>query len=235
MSHIPSMRRRLAAQPAVMDASRLENGRSTKPRTPGLLGARGEIAVEEILASMPPDWAVFNTVPLGLSGPGADLLAVGPAGVFTINTAHLSATWVWAEKRTVMVSGRRMPYIREAESEAERVTLLLRERMPLRAAVRPVVALLGPRIIVVRGRPTQVKVVDARDLQEWLVTLPHLLRPNERMDLAAVIDNPVTWGARPSIVSDRETPRLVAVDPETPATRPPRGLWGPSAPRWKRS
>ncbi|KGJ79425.1 hypothetical protein GY21_05290 [Cryobacterium roopkundense] len=159
----------------------------------GNLRSQGEIALAALLQEPPVNWAVFP------AGPVSEHLMVGPGGVFTINTRHSDGEWVWVDKDTIRVSGRRMAYSQDAVVEAGRVTALLRARIPLRAPVRPVIALFGARFIVVRGKSPEIMVVDARELQVWLETLPTVLRPIERMELAAVIDNPATWGTRPSM------------------------------------
>ena len=193
MTHAPSIRRRHPA--ASPPEQRLRTGPVPLPHLPsrGYLASQGELALAALLQEPPVNWAVFP------AGPVCEFLVVGPGGVFTISTRHSDGEWVWVDKDTIRVSGRRMAYSQDAVVEAERVTALLRARIPLRAPVRPVIALFGARFIVVRGKTPEMMVVDARELQVWLESLPTVLRPNERMELAAVIDNPATWGARPSM------------------------------------
>lgn len=176
MTYTLSTRRRLAAQSAQ--------------------AAADNASVAAVLDAIPPDWAVFHGMPSATRGLDTEHLLVGPGGVLTVTARLHHGEWVWLERQTVMVSGRRVSYLHDAAAEADRVTQALRERMPLRTPVRPVVALVGARFVTLRGKETPVKVVNTRDLQGWLVTLPPVLRPIERMELAAVIDNPVTWAAR---------------------------------------
>lgn len=191
MTHAPSTRRRHLA--ASSPEQSLRSGPVPMPFVPSrrYLTSQGEQALAALLQEPPLDWAVFP------SGPVSEHLVVGPGGVFTINTRHSDGEWVWVDKDTIRVSGRRMAYSQDAVVEAQRVTTLLRARIPLRAPVRPVIALLGARFIVVRGKAPEMVVLDARELQAWLEELPTVLRPIERMELAAVIDNPATWRGRP--------------------------------------
>ncbi|WP_197059485.1 nuclease-related domain-containing protein [Cryobacterium sp. MLB-32] len=196
MTHAPSIRRRHPAASPPEQRLRTVPVPSQSAPARGYLTTQGELALATLLQEPPLDWAVF---PAGPSGPVSEHLMVGPGGVFTINTRHSDGEWIWVDKDTIRVSGRRMAYRQDAVVEAQRVTALLRARIPLRAPVRPVIALVGARFIVVRGKTPAMAVVDARELQVWLEARPTVLRPIERMELAAVIDNPVTWGARPSM------------------------------------
>jgi len=190
MTHSPPIRRR---HPASSPEQRLRTGSVSHLSSRDYLTSRGEVALASLLQEPPVNWAVFPP------GPVSKHLVVGPGGVFTISTRHSDGEWVWVDKDTIRVSGRRMAARQDAVVEADRVTALLRARIPLRAPVRPVIALVGPRFIVVRGKTPGMIVLDARELQAWLEALPTVLRPIERMELAAVIDNPATWGARPSM------------------------------------
>jgi len=236
---IPTMRHRLAAQ-TVIERLLLEQSilapRSRKARIFGqtplgadsvawYLGAKGEIAVGELLAKLPPEWTVFHALPVGIGGTDIDHLVVGPGGVFTINTKHHRGKNVWVAHRTMMVSGNKVPHIRHAEFEAERVTRLLRQRMPLRSTVRPVLALVEPRRLRIREKPTQVKVVDSRDLRRWLLTLPSVLEPLGRIELAALIDDPATWGAHPPVGQEGVMERFTVLDASVRRARLHRRLW----------
>jgi len=194
MSHASALRRQPTTVPTDQrpaDAPWLSSPRSTRFRT-----RQGESALVALLQEPPIDWAIF---PAGPNGPVFEHLVVGPGGVFTLTTRHSDGEWVWVDKDVVWVSGRRMAASGDAIVEADRVSALLRARIPLRVPVRPLIALLGARFIVVRGRTPDLNVVDARELHFWLLGLSPVLRPAERMELAAVIDNPVTWGARASV------------------------------------
>lgn len=237
--HLPTMRHRFAAQ-SVIEELLLEHSITT-PRTSlarllgrsplhidneaGYLGAKGEIAVAAHLAKLPPEWTVFHSLPVGTEHPSVDHLVVGPGGIFTITTKHHGGQSIWMDKRFLMVAGRKVNYIREAELEAERVTRLLRERMPLLGSVRPVVAFVDPKEIVIREQPSDVKVIDARDLRRWLTRLPPLLFPRERVELATIIDDPDTWHALSGSEPDELMVRFEALDTDVREAYARRVFW----------
>ena len=155
------------------------------------------------LPELPAHFAAFEPLP------GVHLV-VGRAGVFTVTVHRHPGEWAWVDKRSLIVSRRRTRYLQGAELDAEQVTDRLRARFALRTPVRPVLVLDGVRVLTRRNRTSPVTVLTAADLTAWLTALPTVLRPSERMDLAAHIDNPATWGVRPmfgpGLPSLRRTP-----------------------------
>lgn len=209
-----TMRDRFAAQAVIEELLRVQGDvprRSTLGRLFGLsplgadsvpwyLGAKGERAVGSLLESLPPEWAVFHALPVGVKGSDIDHVLVGPPGIFTVNTKHHRGQTVWVAGRNLLVSGRKTRYIRDAELEAERVTELVRRRMPRSAPARPVVAFVGPQQLTIREKPASVTIVDARHLRRWLLSLPPTLAWPERMEITAIVDNPATWRRPPVTV-----------------------------------
>ena len=226
MTHILSTRRRLATPPELPESNRTGALRST-PGLAWLLGraqrrtaptptdlalarARSELAVDTFLEALPEHWAAFTSPALTGDGPSAARLIVGPGGVFALHAQLCDGRIAWVYRQTVHVAGRRAPDLDTAEAGAQRLTMLLRGRVPLRTAVQPVVVVLGARALwasgrtgqswAAPGRPAPVAVLGAHALGDWLASRPQVLRPIERMELAAAIDNPLTWGIRPSIL-----------------------------------
>ncbi len=158
------------------------------------LGAKGELDVAAMLATLPASWSVFHSLPIGTKGADIDHLVIGPGGVFTINTKNHTGKGIWVAGQTLMVSGYKVPHIRNAEYEADRVTTLLGERMPQLAA-HPVVAIVNAKSLSITKKPERVAVVTGPALRRWLMTRPVVLGPAELADLRAVIDNPDTWPA----------------------------------------
>lgn len=232
MTHILSTRRRPVTPPELPESNRTGALRSTtglawllgraqrqpETATPTELAvaqARSEVAVDILLATLPEHWAAFTSPALTGDGPSAARLIVGPGGVFALHAQLYDGRIAWVYGQTVHVAGRRAPDLAIAEAGAQRLTLLLRGRVPLRTAVQPVVVVLGARSLwatgrtvpgrtgqswAAPGRTAPVAVLGAGALNNWLASRPQVLRPIERMELAAAIDNPLTWGIRPSIV-----------------------------------
>ena len=152
----------------------------------------GVASIRAIVPTIPEDWAVFQAL-----SPTSHLV-MGPGGIFTVSVHPLAGDWAWAwvDQRTLLVAGRRTSFLRDAEVDSARVTELLRARIALRVPVRPVVTLVGARLLG-RGKAaasTAVPVLPAEDLAAWLAAQPRVLRAGERMDLAGLIDHPGTWG-----------------------------------------
>ena len=166
------------------------------------LGAKGEIVVGSILATLPPDWTVLHAVPSGSTNTEIDHLVVGPGGIFTITTKHHPRHDIRVGRDTLQIDGGAVPYLRTAESAAERVTNLVRERMPLVAPVQPVIVFVDPRLLTVEQRPEQVKVLNAEDLRAWLVRLHPVLSAGEVQEVADILDSPHVWRALPDATSD---------------------------------
>lgn len=159
------------------------------------LGAKGELDVAAMLATLPASWSVFHSLPIGKKGADIDHLVIGPGGIFTINTKNHTGKGIWVAGQTLMVSGHKVPHIRNAEYEADRVTTLLGERMPHLAAAHPVVAIVNAKSLSITRKPERVAVVTGPALRRWLMTRPIVLGPAELAGLRAVIDNPDTWPA----------------------------------------
>ena len=189
------------------------------------LGAKGEIVVGQILATLPPEWTSFHALPIGKKGSDIDHIVIGPGGIFTINTKHHAGRTVWVAGRGLMVSGQKQPYIRNAEYEAGRVTKLLRERMPLLPAAQPVLALVNPKSLTVKVTPEQVKVTTAAALRRWLVKRPVVLNAGDLAELTAIIDDPATWPAPLFPPAKNVLARFDALDAEVLAARTRRTQW----------
>lgn len=235
---IPAMRTRLAAQTVIVDLmdQRVVPSRSPFARMLGRSplhhdsvawydGAKDDISVGAALAKLPPDWTVFHSIPVGKVRTEIGHLVVGPGGVFTITMRNPRGKNVWVFKRLVVTQGIRVPYLRDAEFEAERVTRVLRKRMPHHGAVRPVVALVDPREVVIREKPDVVKVVDAKHLNSWLLRLPPVFGPRELMEIMTLVDDPVTWGARPQLDPDNVMARFAQLDSDVRLSTRRRRAW----------
>ena len=235
----PAMRQQFAAQAVIEELLRQHAG--TPPRTAfarffgysplsedsvsWYLGAKGEIAVGRILATLPPEWTSFHALPIGKKGADIDHIVIGPGGVFTINTKHHAGKPVWVGGRTLMVSGQKQPYIRNSEYEAGRVTKLLRERMPLLPAAQPVLALVNPKTLSIKTKTEQVQVFADTGLRRWLLKRPAVLEVAELGQLAAIIDDPATWPPAlfPPIANSML--RFAALDSDVRTARTRRRVW----------
>lgn len=242
MTHILSTRRRQATPPELPEANHRAAFRSsTRPAWPlgrwprsgglapteaALVRARSEAAVDALLATLPDDWAAFSSSALVGNGTSAVRVLVGPGGVFALHAQPYEGRIAWVHGSRLFVTGQGSPNLALVETGAHELTALLRERMPLRIAVQPAVVVLGPRALWVTGRSMSgaavpVTILGQATLGDWLAARPHVLRPVERMELAAVIDNPRTWGVRPSIAPSRPRPGSAGEEAEPESRQSP--------------
>ena len=240
MTQPPSaMRNRLAAQLVIEHL--LFRQTAVPPRTPvarlfgksplcpeslgWYAGAQGELTVGKMLATLPQEWTAFHAVPIGKNDTDIDHILVGPGGIFTINTKHHCRKNVRVGARTVIVDGHKKAYLPAAEHEAERVSTVLRERMPLVTPVQPVVALVDPKQITFQEKPAQVKVLDAGGLLAWLVHLQPVLSDDEIAEVVVILDSPATWRQGPTQASADVMTRFDTLDGQVRRAHIRRVLW----------
>jgi len=68
-------------------------------------GVLGEQRVAATLSTLGPEWTVLHSVPVGKGSTDIDHIAIGPAGVFTLNTKYSPDSNVWTAGRGLMVNG----------------------------------------------------------------------------------------------------------------------------------
>ena len=135
---------------------------------PWYVGALGELDVARRLEVLGPDWTVLHAVPIGTRGSDVDHVAVGPAGVFTINTKFHEDAKVWVGSRRLLVNGQPKDHLRNARYEAERVGQFLAATTGGDVTVTGIVAIVGAKEITVREQPADVRVLRATELVRWL-------------------------------------------------------------------
>jgi hypothetical protein len=164
----------------------------TDETVPWFVGALGEREIGARLARLPAGWRVFHALPVGSGDADLDHLVVGPGGVFVVNTKHHRGARVWVADRSVLVSGVKRPYVRNADLETARVRGLL-AAAGIDAPVRAVVAIVGAKEVRVRQRPRTVDVVRGEDLVRWLVRRPATIEPGVVDAVIRLVDEPGTW------------------------------------------
>ena len=189
------------------------------------LGAEGGIVVDSILATLPPEWTVLQAVAIGSPNAEIDHLVIGPGGIFTITTKHKVIGDIRIGRNTLRIDGETVPYLRSAEFEAERITSLVRERMPLLAPVQPVIVFVDPRILTIEQKPAQVKVLDAEDLRRWLVRLHPVLSAGEVQEVADLFDSPDIWRPLPDSAPDELGESVAPLDAPGRSAGIQRMLW----------
>lgn len=133
------------------------------------VGALGERRVAAELSALPPEWTVLHSVPVGRGTSDIDHVAIGPAGVFTINSKHHAGASAWVGDHAMYVGGARVDYLRAASYEARRASSMLSHASGLTVPVTGLITLVGARRLNVKQRPAAEMHVD-------VVRLEHLLQ-----------------------------------------------------------
>jgi hypothetical protein len=146
-------------------------------------GAAGERHTADLLACLPPGWLVFHDLSIPAGKANIDHVAVGPPGVFVIDTkywrapAHVGSGTLWCG---------RYPMRKEVETaawETSRVTLAVAGAAP----VWGLMCLLGP-VDGPLGLAGTLTVVQATDLAAYLTGRPLVLGPSQVRHSADVIE-----------------------------------------------
>ncbi|TPW76557.1 NERD domain-containing protein [Schumannella soli] len=167
-------------------------------------GARGEIEVARRLAKLGDGWTVLHSVPVGSNDSDIDHVAVGPGGLFTINTKRSPDARVWVGGGTFLINGSKKPYLRNSTHEARRLEKLL-AAVGVTATATPVIAVSGVKSLTVKSPPRwngePVEVVETP-------AIARRLRRRARLDadqvgrIAAALARPDTWAASERVSID---------------------------------
>jgi hypothetical protein len=191
-------------------------------------GAQGELFVGALLAQLPPEWAVFHGLPVGMNGWDIDHVVVGPGGVVTINTKQHRGSPVRVVGETVLVGDRSVPYLEHAAFEGRRIDTLLRAYLGFTVPIHPVLAFVEPKGVVRAGSPNTVTVLNAADLVAWLTALPRVLAPLERFQVIALLDDPASWAeTAPAGTGDGLMERFTVLDTQMRSARLQRLVLAP--------
>lgn len=156
-------------------------------------GAEGEEAVAARLARLTKHgWLFLHSVPVGTRGSDIDHVAIGPGGVFTLNAKNHRGKKVYVNRNGVRVAGQRVPYVRNAQHEAERAGTLLTTATGFPVFVTGVVVVLADELTH-KGHPDPVKVVGRRDIAGWLRSHPARLSPDQVLTVYDVARRSTTW------------------------------------------
>lgn len=198
-------------------------------------GAIGERITARLLDSLGPDHVVLHSVPVSASGTDIDHLVIGPIGIVTINTKHHRDARVWVAGSTVMVNGRREPYVHAALSERRRVMRTLAAlTMPL-TPVTSIVAVVDAASVTIREAPADVLVVDARRLVRTLRRMPAVLSHDAVWVLAGALTSRASWlddgsaATSASSSDDGVVERFAAIEREARIARAVRLAWAGGA------
>ncbi len=135
-------------------------------------------------------------MPVGTRGSDIDHVLIGPGGVYTVNTKKHPGKKVWVGGDTIMISGQRVPYVRNSEFEAERAERLLTKAVGFPVAVRPVIVFLTGTLIpdvTVKTPPQRVIILDRTDVPGAFKRAPARLSAPQIDTIYAAARISTTW------------------------------------------
>ncbi|GHA14703.1 nuclease-related domain-containing protein [Streptomyces echinoruber] len=137
-------------------------------------------------------WFVLHAVPWP-SGADIDHLAIGPAGVFSINSKRHKGKTVWYGDFAITVNGVPKSHITISQSEARRVSRALSRRCGTGVPVRPVISVVHAARLTVKTAAPPVLVLAVEDLDRVLSGLTPTLSANQIARIYEVARDSRTW------------------------------------------
>lgn len=192
---------------------------------------RGAVGEEKVAArlrtKLDERWTVIHDLTIGSRGANLDHLVIGPAGVFSLNTKHLTGR-ITVYDRAILHNGRNHGFLPKARAEAEKVSRRLSDVTGWPVQVQAVLVWTGPAEVRIEGRPADVRSFDSRGLARWLQQLPQdVVSPGDALRLERAARDPQTWSlTRRATNGGRRT----SADP-APTSAPPTVPSAPSPPQ----
>lgn len=175
------------------------------------------------LESLGDEWVVLHSVPVGTRGSDIDHVAVGPGGVFTINSKFHEGARVWVGSRRLLVNGQKTDHLRNTRYEVARTQKLLSAVVGSHVPVRGAIVIVGAKEIKIREQPDDVAVISSPQLVRWLTKQKQTLDPVQASTLAAVVRDTATWSIEPSPLPD--TSGFAALRRDVESARRTRMAW----------
>jgi Nuclease-related domain len=139
------------------------------------VGADGEEAVGARLASLEQHgWRILHAVNVGTRGSDIDHVAIGPGGVYTLNTKTHLGHRITVYEHAILIDGHKQPYLRNSRHEAARATRLLTQACGFAVTAAPLIVVLCDALTI-KKQPDDVQVVGRRDIALWLRKRPAIL------------------------------------------------------------
>lgn len=155
-------------------------------------GAKAEEKAARLLKALGPDWTVLHDITVHHRGWNIDHVAIGPQGVFVINTKTTRASSVVAEGDRLTVGGRRTDYIAKSRTEGFRTQVALFGRAhPV--SVTPVLLFVDTTSIEFRSPPGDVWITEGYNVVTALTGGPIRLSPKQYGRLVAKARYQQTW------------------------------------------
>jgi hypothetical protein len=158
-------------------------------------GLEGEQAVGESLEALKArGWRILHAIRWP-SGADIDHMAIGPAGVFTINSKHHPDARVWVGDHVIRVNNRTTDHVRFSLNEADRTAKLLHHWCGWPVSVQPVIAIVGAAEMKITTTAPPAMVVDGLSIAEHLTSLPEHLPEHRVSSVFEVARRADVWKA----------------------------------------
>lgn len=155
-------------------------------------GAKAEEKAARLLRGLGPDWTVLHDITVHHRGWNIDHVAIGPQGVFVINTKTTSASTVVAEGDRLTIGGWRTDYIAKSRTEGIRTqAALFKHAAPV--TVTPVLLFVNTTAIEFRSPPGDVWIAEEHNVVTALTGGPVRLSPKQYGRLVAKARYQQTW------------------------------------------
>ncbi len=175
-----------------------------------LRGVKGELSMARGLSTLGAEWTVLHSIPVGLRGSDIDHIAIGPTGVFAINSKRLLDRRIWVSGGRFLVDGRHREYLRYADFEATRVEAVLRAAgIPL--GVMPVIAISGAKKITIRSTPVwngrTIGVARSEHVARRIRRRSPKLSRDQVEQIVALFSDPAAWTRKPLPMDNAQATR----------------------------
>lgn len=154
-------------------------------------GAEGEERVARSLLRLPYGWHVFHDITIGSRGSNIDHLAIGPGGVYALNTKNLTGK-VWVGERVILHNGQKTDYLRTVSREASIATQRLSRAAGQPIFVVPVLVIFAKELKI-KTPPSEVHIVEGFRIRRWLERRSPILLADQARFYAGFADDPTTW------------------------------------------
>lgn len=160
------------------------------------LDGAGVEQVAARLARLGDRWGVVHGVPVQPADV-ADLLVVGPGGVYAVSVRQVPGASVWTGGETVLVNGAPTRWVDDCRRLARGASARLGAATDRRVEVVALLVVVGAHDgFVCHAQPRDgVRVLTRRDVDGWLRTQPARLVADDVEALYATARLPHTWAA----------------------------------------
>lgn len=189
--------------------------------------AVSELETTVALAALGSAWLVAHSTESGADQPAADHLVLGPSGIFLVGSRAHPHAKIFTAGRMILVNGRRVAYVRDAISNADRLTADLKRFGAVDTSVRPVVVFGGASSVHHGRMRAPVPVLQLGELVRWILRQPKIYSATEVERLVAIAGRLGSWQVRPDArnASVRLTARFERLRTEVDIARQRYRLW----------